>query len=743
MGPRAFGDTYDLAAFWECGSACGYLVDPGGEPGPCVGLTYDATTETCGTNVFSGANVEVVESETDNGDGSTTVIIEIRSADGSDLVPNNTECVPGDPISVVGVHLGCDVACVSAGRGQRSPCDSPSGGDELDPDLPDPPYELVEAKAVIFGAGGGTLLEFDLNIAGQTVNELGTQFTVGGADQVQITALQFRYVIAVGEPTGACCLSDDSCFDGSTAVECGMSNGMYLGDFSVCPGPVCGGPVNDTCTCVTAATIPDGTTAFDGTGATLDAAAGEPCDPNMAFDLWYFYNASCSGTVRIDTCDDGNGPDTVLEIYDGHTCPPGGTAGCSNDEPLCGIGGLGSSLELPVTFGQGLTVRLGGPGGDVSGMLSVTCVPTLPMGACCSPTTGGCSDTASAEACTGQGGSYRGDGTSCGDGLCTGACCLGDANCAQATLDDCQSTFGGLWQGLDTECGPFCPRFGACCLTAGGCFDGASEFFCEGAYRGDGSRCEGADCTGACCTGAESCADGASAESCNGQGGTFLGAGSECGGFFTFEALSTAAHVETCGSDYDTVLALLESCGSSAVSSNDNCTDGATGGGADPDAACFDPATPGSGQSCTCIPTIPGNIYVLRILTPVGGSPPSGSNTAISITHAASCSNLPPRGACIFADRPCRDGLTAPDCGDQDGQYQGDATSCENIVCGPPKGDLNRNGTVDVGDLAILAACMTGPATALLPDCSCADLSGDGFIDMIDTAMLQLAFDAM
>jgi len=235
-GVRAFGDTYDLSLFWQCASDCDFVTDPGGGPDSCTGLTYDGVTEACGNNTFSGAGVEVLESETNNGDGTFTVIIQIGSQNGSDLMPNGTECAPGQPINVLGAHLGCDIGCPS---GSRAPCDSPSGGDELDPNLPDPPYELLQAKAVVLGAGGQTLLEFDLATAGQTVTELGTQFTVGGVNGVQVTGLQFKFVVDVGELTGACCETNGFCTPGLTAVECVTSGGTYQGDFTTCTPDPC------------------------------------------------------------------------------------------------------------------------------------------------------------------------------------------------------------------------------------------------------------------------------------------------------------------------------------------------------------------------------------------------------------------------------------------------------------------------------------------------------------------------
>ena len=162
LGARAFGDTYDITIFWKCGSACSDHPDTGAGPGPCLGMTYDGAAETCGSNPFTGSNIEVLESEIDNGDGTVTVIVQVGASDGGVLIPSGTECAPGDLINTSGVHLGCAEGCIA---GLRSVCNV---GDSLDPGLGVSPFDILDADAVALGANDVELLSFPMTSAGTT-----------------------------------------------------------------------------------------------------------------------------------------------------------------------------------------------------------------------------------------------------------------------------------------------------------------------------------------------------------------------------------------------------------------------------------------------------------------------------------------------------------------------------------------------------------------------------------------------
>ncbi len=58
------------------------------------------------------------------------------------------------------------------------------------------------------------------------------------------------------------------------------------------------------------------------------------------------------------------------------------------------------------------------------------------------------------------------------------------------------------------------------------------------------------------------------------------------------------------------------------------------------------------------------------------------------------------------------------------------------LLAGPP-GDCDNNGVVDAADVAAWYACFQGPLSPPGPGCECADLNGDGVVDMRDLALLQ------
>ena len=56
-------------------------------------------------------------------------------------------------------------------------------------------------------------------------------------------------------------------------------------------------------------------------------------------------------------------------------------------------------------------------------------------------------------------------------------------------------------------------------------------------------------------------------------------------------------------------------------------------------------------------------------------------------------------------------------------------------------GDCNIDGTADLVDLRALIPCLSGPAEAHPPDCTCYDLDQDGDIDLHDIAGFERSFD--
>ena len=134
---------------------------------------------------------------------------------------------------------------------------------------------------------------------------------------------------------------------------------------------------------------------------------------------------------------------------------------------------------------------------------SFTCEPG--SGACCLDD-GTCTEATQAE-CSALGGAYQGDDTSCALVNCPvpeGACCLSNNNCLILDEASCD-LLSGTWQGAGTDCnGPLCPR-GAACLPDGSCVENVTQLEADllgGTFLGVGTTCADANCPqprGACC----------------------------------------------------------------------------------------------------------------------------------------------------------------------------------------------------------------------------------------------------
>jgi hypothetical protein len=151
--------------------------------------------------------------------------------------------------------------------------------------------------------------------------------------------------------------------------------------------------------------------------------------------------------------------------------------------------------------------------------------PCQASGACCLPD-GECIEATPTD-CTESDGTFQGEGTACTPELCpepTGACCLLGDVCNQTTLSDCNASGGLFLAGLDCDA---CEE-GACCFEDGTCAITQGIVEClqmAGNYLGGGTNCDA--CAGACCYSAGGCLV-MSEAMCVETNGTFQGDGTAC-----------------------------------------------------------------------------------------------------------------------------------------------------------------------------------------------------------------------
>ncbi|MCH8969935.1 MAG: hypothetical protein IIA66_12555, partial [Planctomycetes bacterium] len=238
---------------------------------------------------------------------------------------------------------------------------------------------------------------------------------------------------------GACCdvKGPGTCDELLTADECAIAGGNYVGDDTTCancPHPACANADGDCCDpngtpgcddpdccaavcelapiccdegwdslcaglatdvcaggcpiplddCASPGTITDGDTSYDTTGAITDGLLHAGCqfDGQTYHDIWFNYDATCTGDLTVTTCEDDGGSavyDTDLVVYDGCfpdiPCPPtdADLLGCNDDN--CSVG-FHSSLQVAVVLNDCYTIRVGGwqDGDQGPGVLHLNCV---------------------------------------------------------------------------------------------------------------------------------------------------------------------------------------------------------------------------------------------------------------------------------------------------------------------------------------------------------------------------------
>jgi hypothetical protein len=189
--------------------------------------------------------------------------------------------------------------------------------------------------------------------------------------------LDFADVIATASPSTGLDLTFSVSNGATTITVPNTKAGAYdinFFEFTVAVPP----PVNDEC--AGAFVIGDETLAFDNTNAT---ASAEPlpaeCDgglgTTMARDVWFVYEASCTGEAVASTCGTTS-IDSRLAVYDADCPPVGAIIGCNNDSTDCTDGG--ARVTFPVVAGESYLIRVGSSaaGGGI-GSLSVTCTPVV------------------------------------------------------------------------------------------------------------------------------------------------------------------------------------------------------------------------------------------------------------------------------------------------------------------------------------------------------------------------------
>ena len=182
--------------------------------------------------------------------------------------------------------------------------------------------------------------------------------------------------ISAGCPElGACCREDETC-DYILSDACVESGGSFRGGGTNCIGTDCSSSdFNDEC--FDAQVIGNGGTgvstadATDSTDLYSDVQCGGSYLGQMHADIWFSYQATCSGMLSVSTCNDASF-DTDLVVYSG-TCSDKLQIACSGDDDNCAD--YTSQLDVEVVSGEWYLIRVGGweNGNSGTGSLLIDC----------------------------------------------------------------------------------------------------------------------------------------------------------------------------------------------------------------------------------------------------------------------------------------------------------------------------------------------------------------------------------
>jgi len=410
-------------------------------------------------------------------------------------------------------------------------------------------------------------------------------------------------------------------------------------------------PPNDACGSATV--IGNGT--FTGSTATATNDGSASCgNSNTTPDVWYaYYSGRCSGTLRIDTC--GSSFDTVLSV---HSACPGTAANelaCDDDcttagFPCTGGGTRQSCMTLAVVANTFYFIRVAGfLGATGNYVLHVQLAGAPPANDTCGPAIGIGEGTYTGSTCT----ATHDGAASCDTGNVSPDVWYAFQPSATTTLllDTCGSDYDTMLSvhsgcpgtaANTLACNDDCPPGGPCGATAQSCLSldvsSALTYYIRvaGFSNDSGHYVLNVKLTNNGCANETIISNGTytgSTATATNDGSSSCGlTGTSPDVYFAYIiSCPGTLLIDTCGSDYDTVISIHNNCPASPADElycNDDCTD-----------AGF--TCTGSNRSCLSIPIIHGPYDLIPIRV-------SGYNGASGnfVLHTQFAGAIPANNAC-------------------------------------------------------------------------------------------------
>jgi hypothetical protein len=237
------------------------------------------------------------------------------------------------------------------------------------------PFQVTfpNAAATLSGQVTVTWNVANTNVAPISTNNVAILLSTNGG-------ASFPTILASAVPnTGSATVTLPSITTSQARIKVAAIGNIYFdisnANFSIAPA----GPSNSACSA--ALPLVAAQTPFDTTGSTTDGPSEANCgfccnNTQVAQDIWYTYNAQCTGTSTVSVC--GANFDSRIAIYNGSACPSAPNTAIACDDDFCGTASA-SQVTWNTVAGQNYKVRIGGFGSAAgSGTIYLSCAPTPP-----------------------------------------------------------------------------------------------------------------------------------------------------------------------------------------------------------------------------------------------------------------------------------------------------------------------------------------------------------------------------